>query len=87
MEGLSRCSSTTNHTPVAQPASPIDPDDALTILLAGHDTIATALVWTWVALARFPKSRQMETEVDTVLDGSWRLPAIFSSPVYPARHD
>lgn len=43
-------------------------DDALTILLAGHDTIANALVWTWVLLARHADiEARMEEEVDAVL--------------------
>jgi cytochrome P450 len=41
-------------------------DDALTILLAGHDTIATALVWAWILLAQHPEARaRMEHEVHT----------------------
>ena len=43
-------------------------DDALTILLAGHDTIATALVWTWILLAQHPDAgARLEHEVDAVL--------------------
>jgi pentalenene oxygenase len=43
-------------------------DDALTILLAGHDTIANALVWTWVLLAGHPAAQAgLEREVDAVL--------------------
>ena len=43
-------------------------DDALTILLAGHDTIANALAWTWILLAQCPEAgAQLETEVETVL--------------------
>jgi len=30
-------------------------DDALTMLLAGHDTIANALAWTWILLDRHPE--------------------------------
>jgi cytochrome P450 len=48
-------------------------DDALTILLAGHDTIASALVWTWIVLAQQPGiEARLEAEVDAVLGG--RLP-------------
>lgn len=45
-------------------------DDLLTLLLAGHETIANALVWTWILLAqdRGLQSR-LEEEVDAVLDG------------------
>jgi cytochrome P450 len=43
-------------------------DDALTILLAGHETIANALVWTWTLLAQHPMiEAQLEREVDIVL--------------------
>ena len=43
-------------------------DAALTILLAGHDTIATALVWTWILLSQQPDAAgQMEKEVRAVL--------------------
>jgi cytochrome P450 len=43
-------------------------DDALTILLAGHDTIATALVWTWLLLAQHPAAEaRMHDEIDLVL--------------------
>jgi cytochrome P450 len=43
-------------------------DDALTILLAGHDTIASALVWTWVFLAGRPDiEARVAHEVETVL--------------------
>jgi cytochrome P450 len=56
-------------------------DDLLTILLAGHDTIAHALVWTWVALANEPAIRAaIEDEVDAVLDdriaGASDVPAL-----------
>jgi cytochrome P450 len=43
-------------------------DDALTILLAGHETIASALVWTWMLLAQHPTVEEsLEREVDLVL--------------------
>jgi cytochrome P450 len=43
-------------------------DDALTILLAGHDTIANALIWTWIELAGRPDiEARLEMELDTVL--------------------
>jgi cytochrome P450 len=44
-------------------------DDLLTLLLAGHDTIANALVWTWLLLARHTEARaRLEAEVDAVLE-------------------
>lgn len=46
-------------------------DDALTLLLAGHDTIANALTWTWSWLAQHPEAeRRMHEELDRVLDGA-----------------
>ncbi|HEY8536668.1 MAG TPA: cytochrome P450 [Vicinamibacterales bacterium] len=46
-------------------------DDALTMLLAGHDTIANALTWTWSWLAGHPEAeRRMHDELDQVLDGA-----------------
>ncbi len=43
-------------------------DDALTLLLAGHDTIANALAWTWILLAEHPSvDAAMRQELDEVL--------------------
>jgi cytochrome P450 len=43
-------------------------DAALTILVAGHDTIASALAWAWTFLARHPQLQaRLEQEVDAVL--------------------
>jgi cytochrome P450 len=54
-------------------------DDALTVLLAGHDTIATALVWTWILLAERPDlEADLEREVDAVV--GTRLPAAADVP-------
>jgi cytochrome P450 len=54
-------------------------DDALTVLLAGHDTIATALVWTWILLAERPDvEAAVEHEVDAML--GTRLPAAADLP-------
>ena len=48
-------------------------DDAITFLLAGHDTIAHALTWTWVLLAANPGvEARLQAEVATVLGD--RLP-------------
>ena len=45
-------------------------DEVLTLFVAGHETIATALTWTWYLLSRHPDvARQMRMEVDTVLNG------------------
>jgi cytochrome P450 len=45
-------------------------DELKTILQAGNDTVADALVWTWYLLARHPEVReQLELEVDSTLQG------------------
>jgi cytochrome P450 len=49
-------------------------DEALTLMLAGHETTAAALAWTWDLLARNPDAaRAMRAELDAVLGG--RRPA------------
>jgi cytochrome P450 len=45
-------------------------DDALTVLLAGHDTIASALVWTWILLAQHPDARALVEQEARALLGS-----------------
>ena len=57
--------------------SPLSPrqihDEALTLLLAGHETTALALSWTWYLLAQHPDvDAVMQAELQTVLGG--RLP-------------
>ena len=43
-------------------------DEALTLLLAGHETTANALTWTWDALARNPAAEaRLHAELDAVL--------------------
>jgi cytochrome P450 len=43
-------------------------DQAMTIMLAGHETTANALAWTFYLLARSPEVRaRLERELDTVL--------------------
>ncbi len=49
-------------------------DEAMTLLLAGHETTANALAWTWHLLAQSPEAEaQLHAEVDEVLGG--RLPS------------
>jgi len=49
-------------------------DEALTLLLAGHETTAQALTWTWYLLSQYPEcERRLHEEVDSVLQG--RLPS------------
>ncbi|QOY85347.1 cytochrome P450 [Paludibaculum fermentans] len=48
-------------------------DEALTLFIAGHETTAMALNWTWYLLAQNPDvERRFHEELDTVLQG--RLP-------------
>lgn len=43
-------------------------DEVLTLMLAGHETTATALSWTFVLLSRYPAARErLEDELDAVL--------------------
>ncbi|MBA3540507.1 MAG: cytochrome P450, partial [Deltaproteobacteria bacterium] len=43
-------------------------DEVMTLLLAGHETTANALTWTWYELGRNPDAmRRLEAEVRTVL--------------------
>ena len=48
-------------------------DEAMTILLAGHETTANALTWTWYLLSTAPDvEARLHAEIDRVLQG--RLP-------------
>jgi len=50
-------------------------DEAMTILLAGHETTANALTWTWYLLSQTPAvEAKLHDEVDRVLQG--RLPGV-----------
>ena len=50
-------------------------DEAITLLLAGHETTANALTWTWYLLSQHPEvEEKLHTEIDNVLDG--RLPTL-----------
>jgi len=45
-------------------------DEALTLFLAGHETTANALTWTWYLLSGHPEcERKLHEEVDRVLSG------------------
>lgn len=57
-------------------------DEALTLLIAGHETTANALTWTWYLLSQNPESEmKFHAEIDDVLDG--RLPAFDDVPLLP----
>ncbi len=50
-------------------------DEALTLLLAGHETTAVALTWTWYLLSQHPEvEAKLHRELETVLGG--RLPVL-----------
>jgi cytochrome P450 len=54
-------------------------DEAMTIFLAGHETTANALTWTWYLLSQAPAvERALHEEVDRVLGG--RPPSIADIP-------
>jgi cytochrome P450 len=45
-------------------------DETLTIFLAGYETVANALSWTWYLLSQNPEARaRMEAEIDAALGG------------------
>ena len=51
-------------------------DEALTLLLAGHETTANALAWAWDALARAPEiEARLHAELDAVLGDRDPVPA------------
>jgi cytochrome P450 len=57
-------------------------DEAMTIFLAGHETTANALSWTWYLLGSAPEvEAKLHAEVDRVLQG--RLPATGDLPALP----
>jgi cytochrome P450 len=54
-------------------------DQVLTLFLAGYETVANALAWTWLLLGQNPQpERQMHEELDTVLAG--RMPTLDDLP-------
>lgn len=54
-------------------------DEAITILLAGHETTANALTWTLYLLSQHPDvEARMHMEIDEVLEG--RLPTVDHTP-------
>lgn len=54
-------------------------DEVLTIFLAGYETVANALAWTWYCLSQNPDAEtQLHTELDAVLAG--RHPTLADYP-------
>src|SRR5262249_59795074 len=57
-------------------------DEATTLLLAGHETTANALAWTWYLLARHPEvEAELLAELRAVLGG--RPPTVADLPRLP----
>jgi cytochrome P450 len=57
-------------------------DEAMTLLLAGHETTANALTWTWYLLSQNPPAEQkLHAELDSVLGG--RMPGVEDLPGLP----
>jgi cytochrome P450 len=55
-------------------------DEAITIFLAGHETTANALSWTWMLLAQNPQvEAKLHEELDAVLGG--RTPTVDDLPI------
>jgi cytochrome P450 len=57
-------------------------DESMTLLLAGHETTANALSWTWYLLSQAPEvERRLHDELDRVLEG--RRPTLVDVPRLP----
>lgn len=57
-------------------------DEVMTLFIAGHETTANTLVWTWVLLSQNPHAKQrLQHELDEVLAG--RLPTFADLPSLP----
>ena len=57
-------------------------NEVVTFVLAGHETTATALTWTWYLLARHPHvGERLQAELDEVLNG--RMPQFEDVPRLP----
>ncbi len=60
-------------------------DEVTTLILAGHETTANTLSWTWMLLATHPEVREkLSAELKTVLDG--RVPTVADLPQLPYTH-
>jgi cytochrome P450 len=58
-------------------------DEVMTMFVAGHETIGSALAWTWYLLAEHPEvERRMQEELDEVLGGRVATGADFARLPY-----
>jgi cytochrome P450 len=58
-------------------------DEAMTLFLAGHETTANALAWTWYLLAQHPEvERELHHELDSVLGERLPVPGDYSRLPY-----
>jgi cytochrome P450 len=58
-------------------------DETMTLFLAGHETTANALAWTWYLVAQNPDvERELHREIDSVLAGQLPAPADYTKLPY-----
>jgi cytochrome P450 len=56
-------------------------DEAMTLFLAGHETTANALTWTWYLLSQHPQiAARMHAEIDAVLGDREKTPGVDDLP-------
>lgn len=61
-------------------------DEAITLFLAGQETMANTLTWTWYLLSQNPEAeRKLQEEIDTVLAG--RAPSVEDLGRLPYTHN
>lgn len=60
-------------------------DEAITLFLAGQETMANSLAWTWYLISRHPEiEKKLHEEIDAVLNG--RLPTVDDLGKLPYTH-
>lgn len=58
-------------------------DEVLTLFLAGHETTANALTWTWYLLSQYPEAEaRFHAELDSILEGREPTPDDFARLPY-----